>query len=67
MTSAGVQQDDKRALVLLAGRSLRNQTRPSATLTDFLDTTQNSDLGTLYEQLRIDASVNDRVIVVDQN
>jgi hypothetical protein len=67
LTSAGVQQNDKRALVLLAGRSLRNQTRPSATLTDFLDTTQNTDLGTLYEQLRIDASVNDRVIVVDQN
>jgi hypothetical protein len=67
LTSGGVQQDNKRALVLLAGRSLRNQTRPSAALADFLDTTQNTDLGTLYEQVRIDASVNDRVIVVDQN
>jgi hypothetical protein len=65
--NAGVQQDDKRALLLLAGRGLRNQTRPSATLTDYLDTSENADLGTLYEQARIDASVNDRVIVVDQN
>jgi len=64
---AGVQQDDKRAMLLLAGRSLRNQARPSAVLADFLDTAQNTDLGTLFEQARIDGSVNDRVIVVDQN
>ena len=65
--NAGVQQDGKRSIVLLAGRGLGNQTRPSATLTDFLDTPENYDLGTLYEQARIDQSVNDRVIIVDQN
>jgi len=65
--NAGIQQDGKRAIVLLEGRGLRNQVRPSATLTDYLDTTENTDLGTLYEQARIDQSVNDRVIIVDQN
>jgi len=64
---AGSQEDDKRAIVLLAGRRLPNQTRPSATRTDYLDTTKNTDLDTLFEQARIGKSVNDRAIIVDQN
>lgn len=67
VTSGGVQQDNKRALFLLAGRGQRNQTRPSAVLTDFLETTENTNLDTLFEHPRIDASVNDRIIIVDQN
>jgi len=65
--SAGVQENNKRALVLLAGRSLPNQARPSTALANFLESTENTNLDTLFEQPRIDASVNDRAIVIDQN
>jgi hypothetical protein len=74
---AGVQEDNKRALLLLAGRRLANQTRPSSALANYLDTPENNDptgypspataTPYLFEQPRISAGVNDRVIVVDQN
>jgi len=78
LTRAGVQEGNKRALLLLAGRSLANQTRPSSALPDYLDTPENNDptgyppapataTPYLFEQPRIDSSANDRVIVVDQN
>ena len=39
-----------RVLLLMAGSRLHTQSRPSSTLTDYLDTGQNTDLGTIYEQ-----------------
>jgi hypothetical protein len=78
LTRAGVQEDNKRALLLLAGRRLANQTRPSSALANYLDTPENNDptgyppspataTPYLFEQPRIDSGANDRVIVVDQN
>jgi hypothetical protein len=63
-----------RLLLVLAGRRLDTQTRPSSTLTDYLEL-QNADLGTLYEQrqrraskiedLTLNAPWNDRLVLVD--
>jgi hypothetical protein len=63
-----------RMLLILAGRRLDTQTRPSATLSDYLEF-QNADLGTLYEQRPVRASKtldptlnapwNDRIILAD--
>jgi len=67
LTVGAAPEDNKRALLVLEGRSLGSQTRPSAALANFLETAKNTDLDTLFEQPRITANVNDRVIVVDQN
>jgi hypothetical protein len=67
LTVGAAPDDNKRVLVLLEGRSMGTQARPSATLSDFLETTENTDTDTLFEQPRVTSSVNDRVIVVDQN
>jgi len=63
-----------RLLLVLAGRRLDTQTRPSASLADYLEF-QNADLGTLYEQRPMrsakisDATLmapwNDRIILAD--
>jgi hypothetical protein len=63
-----------RMLLVLAGRGLDTQTRPSASLSDYLEF-QNADLGTLYEQRPVrsakisDATLkapwNDRIILAD--
>jgi hypothetical protein len=67
LTVGAAPDDNKRVLLVLEGRSLGTQARPSAALSDFLETTENTNTDTLFEQPRVTASVNDRVIVVDQN
>jgi len=61
---------NKRALLILAGRSLANPpaARPNATLTDYLEF-GNNDGGTLYEQRPVSRTslFNDRVVVLDAN
>ena len=65
-----------RVLLLIAGRRLDTQSRPSANLSDYLDTVQNYDLGTVYEQRLarngkvvlagpLYAPFNDRAVLVD--
>ena len=63
-----------RLLLVLAGRRLDTQARPSASLADYLEF-QNADLGTLYEQrpmrsakisdATLKAPWNDRIILAD--
>jgi hypothetical protein len=63
-----------RVLLVLAGRRLAGQTRPSATFSNYLEY-QNADNGTFYEQRRpradrvVDATLNapwnDRLVVAD--
>jgi len=69
-----VQENDKRALLILAGRSLANATRPNDQIADYVEF-ENSDGNRDFEQQPIrtgsDATLkapfNDRVVVVDQN
>jgi hypothetical protein len=67
LTLGAAPDDNKRALLIFEGRSLGAQTRPSSTLSDFLETAENTNLDTFFEQPKFTVSVNDRVIVVDQN
>jgi len=63
-----------RVLLVLAGRRLDTQARPSASLSDYVEY-QNGDLGTLYEQRpmrmskvalpALNAPMNDRLVLVD--
>jgi hypothetical protein len=62
-----------RLLLVLAGRRLETQTRPSANRLDYVEN-QNGDLGTLYEQRPVrragavanaNAPWNDRIVLVD--
>jgi len=67
---------DKRALLVLAGRALANQARPSGAMTNYVEF-QNGDGGTLYEQQPMRTAINadpnakspfnDRVVVLDAN
>ena len=54
-----------RALLVLAGRSLPGKTRPSGDLLAYLDSEENRNADLVFEQRRIDASFNDRVIRID--
>jgi hypothetical protein len=59
--------DSKRALVLLAGRSLANPGgRPNATLGDYVEGT-NADLDQVFEKRVVNSTYNDRAVVIDQN
>lgn len=66
--------DNKRSLLILAGRTLTNAARPNGTLSDFMEFA-NADLNTVFEKQPIrngsDAAAkkpfNDRVIVLDSN
>jgi len=57
----------RRAVVALAGRSLSGQARPSANLADYLDTAENRDGNTTFEQKPVNAIFNDRIITIDAN
>jgi hypothetical protein len=66
--------NDKKAILILAGRSTTGATRPSATLSDYLEFA-NTDLNTTFEKQLISNArnaaakqpFNDRVIVLDSN
>ncbi len=66
--------DNKRALLILAGRSLGGAARPNGTLSDFVEF-DNADLNTIFEKQPISKvnnaatkrPFNDRVIVLDSN
>jgi hypothetical protein len=54
-----------RAMLVLAGRTLGAPpaaARPNGDLNDFLDSAENRDADTTYEQKRIDANFNDRIV-----
>jgi len=62
-----VPETNKRALLILAGRALAGQARPSTAPANYVEF-GNNDGGTLYEQRQVSrATFNDRVVVVDAN
>ena len=68
VTVAGVTPTNKeRAILILAGRSLTGAARPNGNLDDFLDSAENRDGDSAFEQFRVNASFNDRVVVIDAN
>ncbi|HEY5638111.1 MAG TPA: hypothetical protein VIS77_14570, partial [Burkholderiales bacterium] len=57
-------QDFRPALLILAGRSVSGNARPSANLGEYLEGSQNTDLDSIFEQQRVVRSLNDRVVTV---
>ncbi len=57
----------QRALLVMMGKRIGSQTRPSANLADYLDSTVNSDLNGVFEQLKSGTFSNDRFITISKN
>jgi hypothetical protein len=58
----GAPLPNRRALIALAGRSLTGTVGSNRTLSDFLDTAENRDLDTIFEQNRVTNAFNDRFV-----
>lgn len=59
-----VPNDDKRAVVIIAGRALAGQNRPCAGVADCLDDPENTNLDDVYIKLPISSTFNDKVMIV---
>jgi hypothetical protein len=64
---AAADQTRQRALLILMGRRLRDQSRPSANLADYLESAENRNLDGVFEQLKVGAASNDRFISISRN
>ena len=60
----GTPATNVRALLGLAGRSLNGTVGSNRTLADFLDSTENQNLNSAFEQNRISKTFNDRFVVI---
>jgi len=60
-------QTKQRALLILMGKRVASQVRPSSNLADFLDSAQNRDLDGVFAQLKVGATSNDRFITISKN
>jgi len=56
----------QRAILVLAGRSLRGSARPNGRLADFLEGA-NADLDLDFEQRPVNSTFNDRIVIVAAN
>ena len=59
--------NDKRAILILAGRPFGAQTRPSAVLTNYLEGENLSPVDTTFVTNKPSREFNDRVVIVDTN
>jgi hypothetical protein len=59
-------EQQQRAILILAGRSLAGAPRPNGELADFLEGA-NADALPGFESRAASASFNDRIVVVDAN
>ncbi len=60
-------QPKQRSLLVLMGKRIGTQTRPSASPADYLDSAENRNLDGVFEQFRVGASSNDRFITISKN
>lgn len=60
-------QTKQRALLILMGKRVASQIRPSPNLADYLDSTENSNLDGVFAQLKVGATSNDRFISISKN
>lgn len=59
--------DNKRAILILAGRAIGTQTHPSANLSDYLESENLSPVDTTFTTLKPSMAFNDRIVIVDTN
>ena len=60
-------QTKQRALLVLMGKRVGAQTRPSANLADYLESAENRNLDGVFEQLKVGVLSNDRFISISKN
>jgi hypothetical protein len=60
-------QAKQRALLVLMGKRVGAQTRPSANLADYLESAENRNLDGVFEQLKVGVLSNDRFISISKN
>ena len=58
----GTALSDKRAVLALAGRSLLGTSGANRALSDFLDSTENTNLDLVFEQAKSNKFFNDRFV-----
>ena len=56
--------NDKRALVIVAGRALGGQSRPCAAVADCLEDPENTNLDDVYVKIPISSAFNDKIVIV---
>ncbi len=56
--------NDKQALVIVAGRALSGQARPCASVTDCLDGAENTNLDDIYVKNVVSSTFNDKIVIV---
>ncbi|OGA27134.1 MAG: hypothetical protein A3I01_02555 [Betaproteobacteria bacterium RIFCSPLOWO2_02_FULL_65_24] len=57
--------NDKRAILLLAGRTLNGMGRPSSSLVDYLEGNNTTTTDAVFEhRAGVSTSINDRVVVL---
>jgi len=57
--------NNKRAILVFAGRALNGSTRPSGTLGDYLEGQNSTPADFIYEHRKgVPTTINDRVVVV---
>jgi type II secretory pathway pseudopilin PulG len=56
--------NDKRALVIVAGRALGGQTRPCAAVTDCLEDAENTNADDIYVRNTVSTTFNDKFVIV---
>jgi len=64
VSADGTTQTNRKAVLILAGRSVNNSVRPSTNLADYLDSAENTNADRTFQQNRIDRTFNDRVVTV---
>lgn len=67
VTNSSAPTDNKRALLIFAGRAIRTQSRPSGTLADYLESENLTPVDSTFVTLKPSLESNDRTIVVDSN
>ncbi len=67
LTVTNLSGSNKRAVLVLGGRNLANQTHPSANLTDYLENAENRNGDTTFTQDKVGPATNDRIVVLDQS
>ena len=59
--------NNKRAILILAGRAIGVQTRPSGTLSNYLESENVTPVDSVFVTLKPSFEFNDRIVVVDTN
>lgn len=67
INNLGTPNDDKRAVLILAGRAIGTQSRSSGTLANYLEFENLTPADSTFVTLKPSLQSNDRVIIVDSN